>query len=210
MIRVLIADDHALVRQGLRQVVSLDKDIDVLGEAKTGWDVLDKLSKVKCDLVLLDMRMPGPSGVELIRRLKRDLPALHVLVLSMHAENEIVKRALQAGAAGYVTKDSEPETLLTAIHKVSQGGRYIDSTLAEKMVFNHASPEAEPHKQFSGREHQVFELLVAGKSSKEIAGKLNLSVKTVSTYKTRIMQKLGVTTDMEMLRYALHHEVAGK
>ena len=210
MIRVLIADDHALVRQGLRQVVSLDKDIDVVGEAKTGWDVLDKVSTLKCDLVLLDMRMPGPSGVELIRRLKQGLPTLYVLVLSMHAENEIVKRALQAGAAGYVTKDSEPEVLLTAIRKVSQGGRHIDASLAEKMAFNHSSPDEEPHKQFSDREQQVFELLVAGKTSKEIARKLNLSVKTVSTYKSRILQKLGVTTDMEMLRYALQHEIAGK
>lgn len=209
MIRVLIADDHPLVRRGVRQIMSLDENIDVVGEANTGWEVIDKLSKIKCDLLLLDMRMPGPSGVELIKRLKRDLPTLYVLVLSMLTEHEIVKVAIQAGAVGYVTKDSEPDTLLAAIHKVLQGRRYIDSILAEKLILEHHSPDQGPHEEFSGREHQVFELLTAGKSNKEIAWKLNLSVKTVSTYKTRIRQKLAVNTNMELLRYALHKKISG-
>lgn len=211
MIKLLIADDHTLVRQGICKILTLDAEISVVSEAKTGWEVVEKLSGVSCDLVLLDMNMPGPNGVELIKRLKRDYPAVQLLVLSMHSESEIVTRALRAGAAGYVTKDSEPEILLMAIHKVAEGGRYIEPAVAENMIFNEVIHDnQEPHKQFSDREYQVFELLMAGKTIKEISGLLNLSNKTISTYKTRIMNKLDADSDMDILHYAIQHNLSKK
>lgn len=210
MIKILIADDHPLMLLGIRRIISLDNDIDLVGEANNGWEVIERLTQLKCDIVLLDIRMPGPSGIEFIRRLTCDYQGLYVLVFSVYDDPETVQSAFQAGAMGYVTKCSEPETLLTAIRKVHQGKRYIDPEMAEKIIFDSNVREEEPYEKFSEREQQVFELVASGKANKEIAWTLNLSVKTVSTYKTRIRRKLAVSSNMEILRYAIQRKIALK
>lgn len=206
MIRILIADDHAVVRQGLRQVLALAADFQVAGEARDGWEVVDKLRAGGFDLLLTDMSMPGPNGVDLIKRVRDEHPRLPVLVLSMHGESQIAARALKSGASGYLTKDSEPALLLAAVRKVAAGGRYIDPTLAEKMVFESGlAGEAPPHEQLSDREFQIFLLIAQGRGLNDIAGELHLSPKTVSTHKMRLMQKLDIHSTSELVRYALTH-----
>jgi len=208
MIRIAIADDHALVLHGIKQILSFDKNIRVVSEARSGWEVLQKLSDSPVDLIMLDIKMPGPPAVDLIKRLRRDYSSVPILMLSMFSETQIVSRILRAGATGYITKDNDPEVLFKAIHRVSQGKRYIDPGVAEKMAFGSVSTQGdEPHKQLSEREFQVLELLQSGKINKDIATTLNLSIKTVSTYKTRIMKKLGVTSDIDLLRYAIKHQL---
>lgn len=208
MIRVALADDHALVRHGIKMLLSLDERVRVAVEFSTGWGLLQNLSAGLCDLIVMDLKMPGPPAIELIKRLRSDYPALPVLILSMLTDAEIVSRAMRAGAGGYIGKDNDPEYLIRAITQVAAGQRYIDSSLAEKIAFDSMFiADDEPHKQFSDREFQVFSLLQDGKSSKEIAILLNLSIKTVSTYKSRIMKKLGVRSDIELLRYAIERQL---
>jgi len=204
MIRVLVADDHALVRQGLRQVLAMTAEFSVVAEAKNAWEVIERVRQGGVDIVLLDMSMPGPSGVELIQRLRSEAPQVPVLVLSMHVEVQIAARAIKAGASGYVTKDSEPELLLEAIRQVGRGGKFIDPTLATRLVFDvgHAA-EQQPHASLSNREYQVFLALVHGRGLVDIAEELTLSPKTVSTHKFRLMQKLGVDSISELVRYAI-------
>lgn len=204
MIKLMIADDHAIVREGLKQLFSLYSDISVVGEATNGSDVLVNLRTQTIDLLLLDMTMPGISGVELITRIRAQNPTLPILVLSMHNVVQIAKRALSNGASGYLTKDSDPEVLLAAIRKVAGGGRFIDPDLAEAMVFDNVKTEpAEPHELLSEREYQILRLLVGGKSVNDIADELSISNKTVSTHKTRLMQKLSVNNNAELVRYGL-------
>lgn len=208
MIRVLVADDHALVRQGLRQVLASTAEFNLVGEAKNAWEVIEYSRKGGIDILLLDLSMPGPSGVELIRRLRGDAPQIPVLVVSMHAEVQIASRAIKAGASGYVTKDSEPELLLEAIRRVARGSNFIDPLLATRLVFDNSQPNREtPHTSLSNREYQVFLALVSGRSLIDIAGDLKLSPKTVSTHKLRLMQKLGVDSVSELVRYAMRHEL---
>jgi DNA-binding NarL/FixJ family response regulator len=208
VIRVSMTDDHTLFRHGIRQILSHDHTVEVVSEFSSGWDLLDNISASPCDIFMLDISMPGPPAIELIKRLRRDYPTVPVLVLSMHSETEIIRRAIRAGAAGFVTKDEDPENLLTAIHRVARGGRYIVPCMAEKMAFSAIFlDDDEPHKLLSEREHQVLELFLCGKNNSEIAARLNLSMKTISTYKTRIMQKLDVNSDIELLRYAIKHEL---
>ena len=204
MIRVLIADDHAIVRQGLRQVLALAPELELAGEAKNGWEVIEQIRASNLDLLLLDMNMPGPNGVELIKRVREEAPRLPILVLSMHGESQIAGRAIKAGAAGYLTKDSEPETLIIAIRQVAGGGRYIEPAVAARMVFDAAPSENEqPHLSLSDREYQIFLLLVQGRGINEIGEELHLSAKTVSTHKFRLMQKLGIDNLSDLVRYAL-------
>lgn len=205
MIRVLIADDHALVRGGLKQIIATTADIEVAGEATCGADVLEKARGGDYSLLLLDMSMPGLSGIDLIRHLKTARPDLPILVLSMHNEGQVVTRALRAGAAGYVTKDSEPEILLAAIRKIAGGGRFLDPTLVDVMVFAAGSADAPPHELLSDREFQVLQLLAKGHSLNEIGGMLNISAKTISTHKMRLMEKLGLDNNAELVRYAMRH-----
>jgi DNA-binding NarL/FixJ family response regulator len=202
----MIADDHAIVREGLKQLFALVADIKVVGAATSGAEVLEALHHNAADLLLLDMTMPGISGVELITRVKAQNPAQKILVLSMHNEPQIARRALAAGAAGYLTKDSDPEVLLAAIRRVAAGGRYIDASLAEAMVFETPDdrPQA-PHEQLSEREMQILKLLVRGDSVNEIASALVISNKTVSTHKSRLMQKLGLGNNAELVRYGVEH-----
>lgn len=208
MIRILIADDHAIVRGGLKQIVATTTDIVAAGEATHGAEVIDKVRQADLDLLLLDMTMPGLSGVDLVRRVRGDKPDLPILVLSMHNEGQVVSRALRAGAAGYVTKDSDPAILLSAIRKVAAGGRFIDPALVDAIVFEVGDSDKAPHECLSDREFQVLQKIVGGEAIGEIGAALNLSAKTISTHKMRLMQKLGVDNNADLIRYAIRHGLA--
>lgn len=208
MIRILIADDHAIVRRGLRQVLELAPELELAGEAKDGWEVIEKVRAGNLDLLLLDMNMPGPNGVELIKRVREEAARVPILVLSMHGESQVAGRAIKAGAAGYLTKDCEPEVLIEAIHKVAGGAHYVDPAVAARLLFDPKPNEAEqPHLTLSDREYQIFLLLVGGRGVNEISETLHLSAKTVSTHKFRLMQKIGVDNLSDLVRYALKHEL---
>lgn len=206
MIRLMIADDHAIVRSGLKQVFSLAPDLAVVGEAVNGNEVLAFLRQQVPDLLLLDINMPGLSGPDLITRVRAHWADLPILVLSMHNEVQVAARVLKAGANGYVTKDSEMDVLLGAIRRVAGGGKFIAPELAEKLVFDMSIAGEKPaHMSLSDRELEVFRLLVAGKGINDIAGQLCISNKTVSTYKTRLMEKLNLSGVAELTRYAMQH-----
>jgi DNA-binding NarL/FixJ family response regulator len=206
MIRILLADDHGIVREGLKQLFAAARDMTVVGEAGSGDEVLQALRGGGIDLILLDMTMPGISGASLIARLRAHDACPPILVLSMHNELQIARRALAAGAGGYLTKDSDPSTLVGAIHKVAAGGRYIDPVLAEKMVFDADDPaERPPHERLSERELDILRLLVHGKGVNDIADELRISNNTVSTHKARLMQKMDLHTNAELVRYAVAH-----
>ena len=210
MIRLLMADDHAIVRGGLKQIFALAPDLEVAGEAVNGGEVLDGLRQQAFDLLLLDMNMPGVSGTDLIVRVRAQYPALPVLVLSMHNESQVAARVLKAGANGYITKDCEPEILLTAIRKVAGGGKYITPELAEQMVFGvNASGGQPPHALLSDRELEVLRLLIAGKGVNEIAEQLCISNKTVSTHKVRLMEKMDIGSMADLMRYAMQNGLLG-
>lgn len=209
MIRILIGDDHAIVRQGLRQVLALLPDVELVAEAKNGWEVIELARACTPNLLLLDMNMSGPSGVELIKRMRDEAPRSPILVLSMHGEGQIAGRAIKAGAAGYLTKDCEPQTLILAIRQVAGGGHYIEPAVAERLLFGTLLKDAAaPHAKLSDREYQVFLMLVQGQSIIGIAEALHLSAKTVSTHKARLMKKLGVDTLSDLVRYALKHDLS--
>lgn len=204
MIRILIADDHAVVRQGIRQMLALGSDLAVTGEARDGWEVMERLKSGDVDLLVTDMSMPGLSGLNLIKRVKELWPSLSVLVLSMHGEAQVAARAIKAGANGYVTKDCEPEALLEAVRRVARGGRAISSGLAEKLVFEGGgTTDAAPSERLSDREYEVFLRLIKGERLSEIAESLHLSPKTVSTHKMRILQKLELKSAADLVRYAM-------
>lgn len=205
MIRLLLADDHAIVRKGVRQIISMAPDIEVIAEAGSGAEVLDFLRNGELDLLLLDMTMPGISGIDLITRIRAHYPALPILILSMHNDVQVVSRALKAGAGGYATKDGNLEDLLRAIRKVAAGGRYIDPGLAEKMVFNASDVDdgGAPHARLSNRELEVFELLAQGHSVNQIAERLAISNKTVSTHKNNLMEKMNFNSSADIVRYAI-------
>lgn len=205
MINIVIADDHAMVRGGLKQIFATTSDIVVVGEATQSDDVRDLVRKTKFDLLLLDMKMPGQSGVDLIRRLHEEKPDLLILVLSMHNETQIVGRALRAGASGYLTKDSEPEVLLQAIRKIAAGGKFIDPGLVDAMVFDGVEQERPLHESLSEREFEVLRLIVSGTPLASIADSLHVSPKTISTHKMCIMQKLGIDNNAALFRYAANH-----
>jgi DNA-binding NarL/FixJ family response regulator len=208
MIRVCIAEDHAIVREGIKQLLSLAADITVCGEATQAAQLLELLRTAPCDVVLLDISMPGTNGLEAIGRIRAlDRPPA-ILMLSMHDEVQIVARALKAGAAGYATKDSDPALLLTAIRKVAAGGRYLEPSLADRMVFEVGLSDDRPaHTLLSEREYQVFERLIHGVNVNEIAVQLNISAKTVSTHKVRLMQKMQAHSVADMVRYAVQHKL---
>ncbi|MEX5744947.1 response regulator [Massilia sp. X63] len=208
MIRILIADDHKIVRQGLKQFIALAPDLQVVAEAATGQEVVESLARSTCDVLLLDLAMPGLSGVELIKKIRQASAPPHILVLSMHNEGQAVSRTLKAGAAGYLTKDSDPEMLITAIRKVAGGGRYIDPSLVDRIVFDQAlGDDRPPHSRLSDREFHVFQRLLAGDSINTIADNLSISAKTVSTHKLRLMQKMQMESMTELIRYAVQHQL---
>lgn len=208
MIRLLLADDHAIVRSGLKQLFSLAPDLRVVGEAMDGAGLMEALRAQMPDLVLLDINMPGVSGPDLIARIRSHWPALPLLVLSMHNEPQVAARVLKAGASGYVTKDSDMDVLLAAIRRVAGGGRFIVPELAERLVFDVTlNIDQLPHSLLSERELEVFKLLVAGMGVNDIATQLCISNKTVSTHKTRLMEKMNLVSTAELVRYALHHRL---
>ena len=202
VIRVILADDHTLVREGLRQLLGATADIRVEGEAANGDQALALVKANDYDLAVLDMSMPGLSGIELIKRLRLEKPRLRLLVLSMHGEAQYAARALKAGAAGYLTKDSASAQLVGAIRKVAAGGVHISEAAAAQLVGT-PQTDASPHTRLSNREFEVFRLLVAGRGPTEIAEQLRLSVKTVSTHKTRIFEKMGMDSTADLVRYAV-------
>ncbi len=208
MIRIVIADDHTIVREGLKQILSAAPDLAVAGEAQNGHEVLQRVRELDFDLLLLDMSMPGKSGTDLIKQVKSEKPKLRILVLSMHEEEQYAVRAIKAGASGYLTKESASSQLVSAIRKVAGGGAFISSAVAEQLALG-AMPGAEgpPHSALSDREFQVLKLLVSGKTVSEIAEGLNLSVKTISTHKTRLMQKMNSSSQADLIRYALTHHL---
>jgi DNA-binding NarL/FixJ family response regulator len=209
MIRVLLADDHAIVRDGLRRLLGAASDIDVAGEAATGDEALVLLATTRVDVLLLDISMPGTGFLDLLRTLRERHPRTRVLVLSGHAEDEYAVRALRAGASGYVAKERSPQDLLAAIRKAHAGGRYVSPTLAERLAAGLTDDaEAVPHETLSDREYQVLQLLGAGQSVKEIAAHLELSAKTVSTYRQRVLEKLGLKTTADLIRYAVQRGLA--
>lgn len=208
MIRVLVAEDHTIVREGIKQLIGLAKDLCVVGEAANGEQLLETLRQTPCEVVLLDISMPGVNGLEAIPRIRALSNPPAVLVLSMHDEAQMAARALKIGAAGYATKDSDPALLLTAIRKVASGGRYIDPELADRMVFEVGLTDARPaHTLLSEREFSVFERLVRGEGVNEIALQLAVSSKTVSTHKARLMQKLGLHSVADLVKYAVEHKL---
>jgi two-component system, NarL family, invasion response regulator UvrY len=208
VIRVLIADDHAVVRQGLKQILGDTPEMVVAGEASTGQGVLDKLRAETWDVVVLDISMPDGSGLDVLKALKAEQPRLPVLVLSMYSEDQYAMRVLKAGAAGYLTKDSAADELVKAIRKVVSGGRYVSPLLAEKLAFEIGADSGKaPHELLSDREFQVLRLIAAGKSVKEIAAELSLSVKTVSTYRVRLLEKMNLGTNAELIHYAIQNHL---
>ena len=209
MIGVFIADDHPVVRQGIRQIVAATDDITVVDEATTGHEALQRLSDVQCDLVLLDLSLPDIDGLDLLKQLKREYPQRPVLILTMHSEDQFALRALKAGASGYLTKESAPAELVGAVRKVVAGGRYISQRLAESLAA-HLGPDAEKpvHERLSDREYQVLRLIAAGRSIRDISTQLSLSSKTVSTYRARLLDKMGMKTSAELMAYAVRHHLA--
>lgn len=208
-IRVLLADDHTIIRDGLKQILADTEDLVVGGEAANGQEVMDRVRQGAWDVLVLDMSMPGRSGLDLIHWLKDECPELPILVLSMHHEEQYAVRALKAGASGYLTKESDSEVLLGAIRRVAAGGVFMSDKAAELMVLGTRPTSRQlPHHLLSDREYQVFQMLVNGTGLTEIAVELSLSVKTISTHKTHILQKLNLTTTADLVRYAIANQLA--
>ena len=204
MIKIIIADDHAIVRRGLKQILSDTYDIKVVDEATSGEELLSKIRDKDYDIVVLDISLPGQSGLDTLKQLKVEYPDLSVLILSMYAEEQYAVRALKAGASGYLTKESAPDELIKAIRKIYGHGKYISAALAESLIFElHQDIKAPRHKALSDREYEVLCLIGAGKTVTEIADKLCLSVKTVSTYRTRIIEKMNMKNNAELIRYTI-------
>ena len=209
MIRVVIADDHQILREGLKQLLLAAGDLDVVGEASDGHEVIERIRALDVDVLLLDLSMPGKSGMELIRQVKTERPKLRILVLSMHEEHQYAVRAIRAGASGYLTKESAASQLVVAIRKVAAGGAFISAEVAEHLAHD-AMPHAVDrprHAALSDREFQVFTRLVSGESVTDIAAALHLSAKTISTHKARLMEKLGIDNNAELVRYAVEHRL---
>jgi DNA-binding NarL/FixJ family response regulator len=208
MIRILIADDHAIFREGLKHILEEHPDIVVADEAGNGQEVLDKVWKNPYDMVLLDIGMPGMPAIEVLKQMKNERPRVPVLVLSMYPEDQYAVRFIRAGASGYLTKESAPDELITAIRKITAGRKYITSSIAEKLA-DEVEPDAgKPvHHALSDREFEVFRLIASGKTVKEIGDALSLSVKTISTYRTRILEKMKMKSNAELMHYALQHHM---
>lgn len=208
MIRIVLAEDHAIVRAGLKQMFAIMPDMEVIAEAVDGDSVLDCLRQTRCDILLLDLNMPGLSGADLIARVRAHWPQQAILVLSMHDTAQIASRALKAGANGYVTKDSEPEVLLNAIRKVAAGGRFISAEVAQKLALQATTTgEQLPHISLSEREFGVFRCLILGMGVNDIAEQMHISNKTVSTHKARLLEKMHLSSVAELTRYAMDNQL---
>jgi DNA-binding NarL/FixJ family response regulator len=208
VIRLVVADDHTIVREGLKGLLAASGDIEVVGEASDGGQVMERVRALDFDVLLLDMSMPGRSGIELIKQVRSEKPRLKVLILSMHEESQYAVRAIRAGASGYLTKESASRQLVDAIRKVAAGGAFISAEVAQSLALG-AMPDAKgpPHTLLSDREFQIFRMIADGSSVSDIAARLNLSVKTVSTHKSNILQKMNMATQAELIRYAITHRL---
>jgi two-component system invasion response regulator UvrY len=208
LIKILIADDHRIVREGLKQILAETQDMIVTDEANNAQEVLKKVWDNDYDVLLLDISMPGRSGLDILKQLKSDRPKLSVLVLSMYSEEQYALRALRAGASGYMTKESAPDELIEAIRKVSTGRKYISPSVAEKLAFSlESGDERPPQETLSDREFQVMCMIASGKTIKAIADELSLSVKTVSTYRARILEKMRMKNNAELTHYAIQNKL---
>ncbi len=206
MIRVLIADDHAIVRQGLKQILSETDDLLITGEAEDGVEAIQLARQVEWDVFLLDVSMPNRNGIDTLKQLKKEFPRLPVLILSMHPEEHYAVRALKAGASGYLTKQSAPEQLVTAIRQVANGRKYVSPAVALQLAEAISdTTEKPPHERITDREYQVLTLIASGKTLTQIADTLNLGVATVSTYRARLLEKMNLKNTAELIRYGLEH-----
>ncbi len=208
MIRILIADDHEIVRKGLAQIVAETPDMEVCGEAGSAQETLSLLRQQDCNVVVLDISMPGRSGLDALKDIKHQYPHLPVLILSTHSEDEYAVRVLKAGAAGYLSKRSASKELIAAIRKVYAGGKYISESVTEQLVSNlETSAGQNPHESLSDREYNVMCMIASGKTLKQIADELSLSEKTISTYRARIMEKMNMKKNTELVRYCMQHSL---
>jgi two-component system, NarL family, invasion response regulator UvrY len=210
MIRLLIADDHAVVRRGLKQILNAEPDMVVVGEAGNGDELITLARIERPDVYVIDITMPGRNGLEALKGLRDENPRVRALMLSMHPEDQFAVRVLKAGAAGYLTKDSAPEELVKAVRKIVTCGRYVSPSLAEHLAVGLAADNEPPtHEQLSDREYQVMCLLASGKCAGDVADELALSVKTVSTYRRRLLDKLGMKNNAQLTRYAFDKQLVG-
>jgi two-component system, NarL family, invasion response regulator UvrY len=206
MINVLIADDHALIREGLKKTLSGEPDMKLVGDASNVADLFKQLAKLKVNIVLLDIAMPGESGLDALKELRQKYPHIPVLILSFHPEHRFAVRALKAGASGYITKQSATEELVQAVRKIVGGGKYVSAALAEELATELDQGSGKlPHETLSDREFQVMRLIAAGKKSSEIAEELSVTMSTVNTYRMRIFEKMQMQSNVELARYALEH-----
>ncbi len=208
MIKILVADDHAIVREGLKRIISEASDMEVAFEAENGQDVLDCVSQSEIDVVVLDVSMPGRNGLEVLKQLNADHSNPPALMMSVHPEEQYALRSIKAGASGYITKDSAPDVLIDAIRTVASGRKYITPTLAEKLADAIGMDATkEPHERLSNREYEIMILIAKGKTTSETASQLNLSVNTVGTYRERILAKLNLENTSQIIRYALENQL---
>jgi DNA-binding NarL/FixJ family response regulator len=208
MIKVLLGDDHAIVRQGLKQILSEESGMYFCGEAENGQAVLNAIYKENWDVLILDISMPGLSGLDILKEVKKIRPRLPVLVLTMHSEEQFALRSLKAGASGYLTKDSAPEELVKAVKKLLDGGKYVNQQLAEILAADIERDSNKPlHDSLSDREYQVMRLIASGRTAKQIADQLALSVKTISTYRARLLEKMNMKTNAELTHYAIQNKL---
>ena len=207
MIKILIVDDHPVVRHGLSKILNNEPHMEVKGEAKDVKELFDFLENNEVDVVILDISMPDGNGLEALTKLKKQQPELPVLILSVHSEEQYAMRVLKSGGAGYLTKESAPDQLVNAINKVVGGGKYVSPSLAEKLAFELESGEQPSHENLSNREFQVLSMIASGMTVKEISDKLYLSVKTVSTYRSRILNKMNLKTNAELTHYAIKNKL---
>ncbi|MDP1991743.1 MAG: response regulator transcription factor [Syntrophales bacterium] len=207
MIKVIIVDDHPVVRRGLKQIIAAEQDMQVVGEAETAREALSVIRRTACDAIVLDITLPDASGLEVLSQLKSERPTLPVVIMSIHEEEQYALRVLKAGASGYLMKNSIPEDLIKAIRKITSGGKYISPSLAERLASEFASQEKSLHEQLSDREFQIMCMIATGKSLKEIGESLFISDKTVSSYRSRILGKMRMSTNSDLTRYALEHHL---
>ncbi len=208
MIRVVLADDHQLIREGLKKIFREEPDLNVVCEAGTATEIFNFLRSSDADVLVLDVNMPGRSGIDILSDLRKEFQQIHILMLSMHPEDALAVRALRSGASGYITKNAPPTEIITAVRKVASGRKYVSESLAEQLVDAARSPAGQDlHRQLSDREFEVFQLLGSGKTVTEIAGLLSLSVPTVSTYRARILEKLNMHSTAEIIHYAVRNKL---
>jgi DNA-binding NarL/FixJ family response regulator len=207
MIKVIIVDDHPVVRRGLKQIIEDEPDMEVAGEAKNAGECFSLVSQTDCTLVVLDITLPDRNGFDVLKQLKDEHPHIPVLILSVHPEDQYGLRFIKAGAAGYLMKEGAPEELVVAIRKVHAGGKYVSASLAEKLVSHLGTLDKPPHENLSDREFQILIMIAQGKSLKSIAGELCVSEKTVSTYRSRILEKMRMSTNSDLIHYALENHL---